>query len=167
MRIEDLTSTEWPEVVHAFADGIATGNATFETSVPSWEAWDAAHLAAPRLVARVDGAIAGWAALSPVSARSVYRGVADVSIYVAASYRGQGVGRQLLAELVRRSEAAGIWTLQAGVFPENAASLALHEACGFRVVGRRERIGELHGVWRDVVLLERRSTSVGCDNRPP
>ena len=129
--------------------------------MPAPEAWDAAHLPEPRLVARLDGAIAGWAALSAVSGRCVYGGVAEVSVYVAAGSAGRGVGRRLLSELVRLSEEAGIWTLQAGIFPENTASLALHERCGFRVVGRRERLGCQNGVWRDVVLVERRSATVG------
>jgi L-amino acid N-acyltransferase YncA len=137
------------------------GNATFETDVPSWDEWDAARLAAPRLVAEVRGVVAGFAALSAVSSRAVYRGVADVMIYVGRSARGQGVGRTLLEELVAESESAGIWTLQAGVFPENEPSLRLHESCGFRRVGVRERLGQHQGVWRDVVLLERRSATAG------
>jgi phosphinothricin acetyltransferase len=144
-----------------YEDGIASGDATFETEAPEWDAWDAAH-SGPRIVAERDGAVVGWAALSPVSGRCVYRGVAEVSVYVAEAARGAGVGRMLLGELVARSEEAGIWTLQAGVFPENEASLRLHRACGFRDVGVRERLGELGGVWRDVVLLERRSELVGA-----
>ena len=143
-----------------YAEGIETGNATFETAVPSWEAWDAGHPLL-RLVAELDGELAGWAALSPVSGRSCYRGVAENSVYVAAHARGRRVGRALLAELIARAEAAGIWTIQTGIFPENEASLALHKACGFRLVGVRERLAELNGVWRDVVLLERRSKVAG------
>jgi len=158
--IRDLRPEDWPQVAAAFADGIRTGNATFETDVPSWDRWDAAHLEL-RLVAELDGAVAGWAALSPVSDRCCYRGVAELSVYVAAHAQGRGVGRSLLDELIVRSEAAGVWTLQAGVFPENEASMALHLACGFRAVGVRERLGELNGVWRDVVMLERRSATVG------
>ena len=158
--IRDLRPEDWPQVAAAFADGIRTGNATFETDVPSWDRWDAAHLEL-RLVAELDGAVAGWAALSPVSDRCCYRGVAELSVYVAAHAQGRGVGRSLLDELIVRSEAAGVWTLQAGVFPENEASMALHLACGFRAVGIRERLGELNGVWRDVVMLERRSATVG------
>ncbi|HYA08481.1 MAG TPA: GNAT family N-acetyltransferase [Gaiellaceae bacterium] len=158
--VRDLWPDDWPQVAAAYADGIRTGNATFETDVPSWEDWDAAHLEL-RLVAELDGVVAGWAALSPVSDRCCYRGVAELSVYVAAPAQGRGVGRMLLDELIARSEAAGVWTLQAGVFPENEASLALHTACGFRVVGVRERLGELNGVWRDVVMLERRSELVG------
>jgi L-amino acid N-acyltransferase YncA len=152
---------DWPAAAAIYAEGIATGDATFETAVPSFEAWDAAHLAAPRLVARRDGRVLAFAGLAPVSARAVYRGVAEVTIYVAEAARGRGVGRRLLDALIEQSEAAGIWTLQAGIFPENEASVALHRRCGFRLVGRRERIGEMDGVWRDVLLLERRSTTVG------
>jgi phosphinothricin acetyltransferase len=144
-----------------YLEGIATGNATFETSAPEWETWDAAHLPHGRLVARADGEIAGWAALSPISSRCVYAGVAEVSVYVAATARGSGTGRALIAALIEASEAAGIWTLQAGVFPENTASLALFEKSGFRLVGRRERIGRLDGRWRDTLLLERRSVVAG------
>jgi phosphinothricin acetyltransferase len=143
-----------------YEEGIAGGDATFETAAPSWNAWDASHLPAHRVVARRDGDVVGWAALSPVSERCVYAGVAEVSVYVAWAARGQGVGRALLGELVRSSESAGIWTVQAGVFPENEASLALHRACGFRIVGVRTAIGKHRGVWRDVVLLERRSPEV-------
>ena len=142
---------------------LATGDATFETEAPDWERWDASHLRACRLVAVAGGRVAGWAALSPVSAREVYAGVAEVSVYVAADFRGRGLGRTLLEALVRASEAEGIWTLQASIFPENVASVALHATCGFREVGRRERVGKLQGRWRDTVLLERRSRTVGVD----
>lgn len=155
MRAED-----WPVVREIYGQGIATGQATFETSLPQWTAWDEEHLAEPRLVARQAEEVAGWAALSPVSGRCVYGGVAEVSIYVAETQRGRGLGKALLSELVRRSEAQGIWTLQAGVFPENEASIRLHLACGFRLVGTRERLGQLDGVWRDVALLERRSAII-------
>jgi phosphinothricin acetyltransferase len=161
MIIDQMYQGDWPSVASIYADGIATGDATFETVVPPFEAWDASHLAAPRLVARRDGQVLAFAGLAPVSARAVYRGVAEVTIYVAAAARGRGVGRRLLEALVEAAEAAGIWTLQAGIFPENEASVALHRACGFRVVGRRERLGELDGVWRDVLLLERRSARIG------
>jgi phosphinothricin acetyltransferase len=157
-----MLPADWPAVRAIYLEGIATGNATFETEAPSWESWDAAHAAEPRLLARdAGGAVLGWAALTPVSGRCVYAGVGDLSVYVASSARGRGVGRALLLALVSESERAGIWTLQAGIFPENEASLALHKSCGFRDVGRRERIGKMNGVWRDVILLEKRSGTVG------
>jgi phosphinothricin acetyltransferase len=156
-----MREADWPAVAAIYAEGIATGLATFETAVPEYGAWDRAHLAEHRLVADQDGALAGWAALSPVSARAAYAGVAEETIYVAAAARGRGLGSALLDALVAGSEAGGIWTLQAAIFAENGASIALHARCGFRVVGTRERIGELHGTWRDVVLMERRSTVVG------
>jgi len=160
VRIRELRAEDWPAVRAIYEQGIRGGDATFEPDVPSWERWDAAHPEL-RLVAERDGAIVGWAALSPASARHCYRGVGEVSVYVAGEARGDGLGRTLLDELVERSEDAGYWTLTAGVFPENEASLRLHKACGFREVGVRERIGEAGGVWRDVVLLERRSRLVG------
>jgi phosphinothricin acetyltransferase len=156
-----MTCADWPAVRSIYLEGIATGHATFETDAPSWEKWDANHLRDCRLAARAGEAVLGWAALSPVSGRCVYAGVAEVSVYVDANYRGQGVGRELLEALIDQSEQRGLWTLQAGVFPENRASLALHEKCGFRVVGRQERIGCMNGVWRDVIRLERRSRKVG------
>jgi L-amino acid N-acyltransferase YncA len=157
LTIDALTAGDWPAVSAIYAEGIETRNATFETEVPSWEDWDATHLGAHRLVARRDGNVVAWAALSPVSERCVYSGVAESSIYVALDAQGQGIGRMLLSALVENAEAGGIWTIEAGIFPENHASLRLHAACGFRVVGVRERIGKLDGVWRDVVFLERRS----------
>ena len=161
--LRPLAPSDWPAARAIYEAGIATGRATFETKAPDWAAWDAAHLAHARLVAEIDGRVVGWAALSPVSGRCVYAGVAEVSVYVAPEAQGRGVGRLLLAGLVGASEAAGIWTLQAGIFPENAASVALHERCGFRVVGRRERLGQLGGRWQDVLLLERRSPVVGTE----
>jgi phosphinothricin acetyltransferase len=158
-EIRDLRPGDWAEVAAIYAAGIAGGDATFETEVPSWKAWDAGH--GERLVAVRDGRVAGWAALAPMSERACYAGVAEVSVYVAPDAQGEGVGRALLDSLVARSERAGTWTLQAGVFPENDASIALHTRCGFRVVGVRERLGKREGVWRDVVLLERRSAVVG------
>jgi L-amino acid N-acyltransferase YncA len=148
---------DWPRVASIYAAGIATRNATFETVVPAWEDWDAAHLPAHRFVAVEDDRVVGWIALTGYSDRCCYAGVADLSVYVDPAAQGHGVGRALLEHLIADAEAAGIWTLQAGIFPENDASLALHRRCGFRVVGTRERIGELDGCWRDVVLLERRS----------
>ena len=156
-----MRSEDWEAVRAIYREGIATGNATFETDVPDWEAWDKSHLRACRLVAKAGGQVVGWAALTPYSSRRAYAGVAGLSIYVSASARGQGIGRALLGALIAASEQAGLWTLQAGIFPENTASLALHRACGFREVGRREHIGQLNGVWRDVVLMERRSKVVG------
>jgi phosphinothricin acetyltransferase len=158
VRVEPMTPADWPAVRAIYDAGIATGNATFQTEAPTWEAWDRAHLPSCRLVARSDDEVVlGWAALSPISARPVYAGVVEVSVYVAEGARGKGLGRVLLDELIRVSEQDGRWTLQAGIFPENEASIRLHRACGFRIVGRRERIGQHHGVWRDVMLLERRS----------
>jgi L-amino acid N-acyltransferase YncA len=161
VAIAALVPGDWDDVARIYAEGIASGLATFETDVPAWADWDRAHLAGHRLVAGADGVTVGWAALAPVSARPVYAGVAEVSVYVAAEARGRGVGTALLTELVASSEAAGVWTLEAGILPENEASLRMHERCGFRVVGRRERLGRMRGVWRDVVLLERRSPVVG------
>jgi L-amino acid N-acyltransferase YncA len=158
--VRDLRPDDWPEVSRILGEGIATGIATFETEVPSWDAWDAAHLAEHRIAAERDGRVVGWIALVPVSPRACYAGVAEVSAYVGEEARGQGVGAELLAALVESSERRGIWTLQTGVFPEKEASLGLLRRFGFRVVGTQERIGRLHGVWRDVVLLERRSEVV-------
>lgn len=159
MTVRDLRPDDWPAVRAIYDDGIRS-SATFETEAPSWEAWDAGHTEL-RLVAEREGTVVGWAALSPYSPRHCYRGVGNVSIYVAERARGTGLGRLLLAELVHRSEQAGYWTLNAGLFPENEVSLRLHQACGFRVIGVRERLGVLDGVWRDTVWLERRSTVVG------
>jgi phosphinothricin acetyltransferase len=166
-----LEPADWPSVREIYHQGILTGLATFETDLPEWEEWNQAHRREPRLVAALSEAstplatkkkeVIGWAALSPVSGRCVYEGVGEVSVYVAASFRGRGVGRALLQALVEESEAAGIWTLEAGIFPENEASLAIHKWNGFRRVGVRQRLGQLHGVWRDVILLERRSERVG------
>ena len=158
--VRPLTAADWPAVRAIYEEGIASGDATFETAAPSWAAWDRAHLAGHRLVAAIGGRVVGWAALAPVSERCAYAGVAEASVYVAATAAGRGVGRALLVRLVEGAEAAGIWTVQAGIFPENSASLALHRRCGFRTVGVRERLGRRDGVWRDVVLLERRSPVV-------
>jgi L-amino acid N-acyltransferase YncA len=159
-EMRDLRPDDWPEVARIFEEGIATGNATFETEVPSWDEWDRAHLAGHRFVAEDDPGVAGWIALAPVSARACYAGVAEISVYVSAEARGSGVGSELLATVVESAERDGIWTLQTSVFPENAASLALLGRFGFRVVGTRERIGCLHAIWRDTVLVERRSEVV-------
>src|SRR5437868_15341128 len=155
--MRDLRPEDWPEVSRIYAEGIATRNATFETAVPSWQEWDAAHLEQLRFVAEADGEVVGWIAVVPVSSRCCYAGVAEVSAYVAETARGRGVGAVLLERLIESVEAAGIWTLETGVFPENEASLALLKRFGFREVGIRERIGQMDGVWRDTVLLERRS----------
>lgn len=165
--VRTLIPADWESVRTIYLEGIATGQATFETEAPSWEEWDSNHLPAPRLIAAsVENPvvqIAGWAALSPVSSRTVYSGVAEVSVYVGNNCRGQGFGRALLEALVVESEQNGIWTLQAGIFPENTASIKLHKSCGFREVGRRERVAKMKAVWRDTVLLERRSGVVGRD----
>ena len=160
-RIDMMQAADWDAIRAIYVDGIATGNATFETDAPDWDAWDGAHLPVCRLVARDGDRIVGWAALSPVSRRAVYAGVAEVSVYVASADHGKGIGYALLDRLVEESEREGIWTLQAGIFPENIASIELHKRCGFREVGRREKIGRIGDVWRDVVLMERRSEVVG------
>ncbi len=156
-----MTDQHWEAVREIYLQGIATGNATFEKSVPGWKEWDERHLATCRLIARSENKILAWAALSPVSSRCVYGGVAEVSLYVAEDARGRGVGRRLLGALVDTSEQNGIWTLQAGIFPENQASIRLHQQAGFRIVGTRERIGRMAGRWRDTVLMERRSDIMG------
>jgi L-amino acid N-acyltransferase YncA len=161
IAITAMVPADWNEVRRIYAEGIATGNATLETVPPSWGAWDRGHRTDCRLVAREGKDVLGWAALSRVSERCAYGGVAEVSVYVGEKARGLGVGRSLLAELMRASEAAGVWTLQAGIFPENTASVAIHEQCGFRLVGVREKLGKLDGAWRDVALYERRSPRVG------
>lgn len=161
VTIDRFTDKDWQAVQAIHREGIATGNATLEVDAPGWEAWDHDHLQTCRLVARQENRVVGWAALSPVSSRCVYGGVAEVSVYVATGWQGQGIGRHLLQSLVEESECAGIWTLQAGIFPQNAASISLHRACGFRTVGRRERLGQMNGIWRDVILMERRSSIVG------
>lgn len=159
--IAPMQAEDWPAVVAIYQEGIATGNATFETESPGWERWNASHHQHSRLLARIEDTIVAWAALSHVSTRQVYAGVAEVSIYVAASARGKGIGKALLQALIEQSEQNGIWTLQAGVFPENLSSIALHKSCGFREVGQRERFGKLGATWRNVVLVERRSSITG------
>ena len=161
LELSRMAASDWDDVRRIYLDGIATGHATLETEPPSWDLWDRAHRMDCRIVAREGGHMTGWAALSRVSERCAYGGVAEVSVYVASEARGKGVGRRLLEELVRASEEAGVWTLQAGIFPENAASLSIHQHCGFRVVGVREKLGNLQGTWRDVALLERRSQRIG------
>jgi L-amino acid N-acyltransferase YncA len=160
VAITVLEPGHWREVARVYAEGIATGNATFETEVPSWGHWDSAHLGEHRFVALRDGSVVGWVAASAVSDRCVYAGVVEHSVYVAAPERGQGIGAILLDRLVASTEAAGVWTIQTGIFPENEPSLRLHERVGFRLVGRRERLGKHNAIWRDVLMLERRSTQI-------
>jgi len=159
--VEKMKKKNWAAIRDIYREGIETGNATFETDVPEWEEWDKSHLPDCRIVAKSAGEIIGWVALSPVSDRCVYRGVAEVSLYVKSSERGQGVGKALLKAAIAESERIGIWTLQSGTFAENVASIALQKSCGFREVGYREQIGQMNNVWRDVILMERRSKSVG------
>lgn len=163
VTIGEMTDADWAAVRDIYAEGISTGNASIETEPPSWDVWNARHLKHSRLVARRGGDVVGWAALAPFSVRAAYSGVTEVSIYIAERSRGQGIGRALLEAIIAESERHGIWTIQAGIFPENATSIALHKKCGFREIGTRQRMGKLNGVWRDVVLFERRSTVVGVD----
>ena len=156
-----LRPEHWLAVRAIYEEGLGTRQASFETVAPDWPTWDAAHLPHSRLIVRAGERILGWAALAPVSRRAVYAGVAEVSVYVSGAARGRGLGRLLLDGLIEESERAGIWTLQASIFPENAVSIRLHEGCGFRLLGRRERIAEHYGVWRDTVVYERRSRVVG------
>jgi phosphinothricin acetyltransferase len=161
MAVRPLEPFDWPEVARIYADGLASGVATFETQVPSWEAWDAAHLPAPRLVAERDGALVGWLAVSRVSRRPAYSGVVEHSVYVDGAARRSGIGRALLDALAAEAPRHGIWTIQTSIIDANEASLRLHEAAGFRVVGRRERIAQLDGAWRDTLLLELRLPEAG------
>jgi L-amino acid N-acyltransferase YncA len=163
MRISALLKEHYPSVAEIYRQGIQTGNATFQAEAPSWEEWDKNHLPHTRLLMLDGNNVAGWAALTPVSGRCVYAGVAEVSVYVAESFRGQGIGKLLLRALIEDSEKNNIWTLQAGIFPENISSLAMHDSLGFRKVGFRERIGQMNGQWRDTFLLERRSSVVGVN----
>lgn len=164
IQIRTLIEEDWEFVRSIYVAGIATGQATFETEPADWAHWDIAHLAAPRLVATSGKTIVGWAALSRISTRSAYAGVAEVSVYIGAEMRGRGIGKLLLQTVVKHSEQNDIWTLQASIFPENLASVSLHKSCGFREVGTRERIGRMKGVWRDTLLLERRSRLIGKDS---
>ncbi len=161
ITVKSMVDSDWPAVALILHEGIATGNARFEDTLPTWKEFDETHLPHCRLVARSGDEVVGWVILGATSKRRVYAGVTEVSIYVKASARGQGVGKTLLEAVIDESERAGIWTLQAGIFPENTVSLALHRQCGFRTVGIRERIGQMNGIWRDVVLMERRSQTVG------
>jgi phosphinothricin acetyltransferase len=158
-----MTASDAEAVIRIYQEGIETGQATFQTTAPSWEEWDKSHLNPLRYVAIIEDQIAGWVALSPVSSRCVYAGVAEVSVYIGRDFRGKKVGYALMQYLITESEVAGYWTLQSGVFPENTASIALHHKCGFRTLGVREKIGKMNGVWRDTVLLERRSNAIGIN----
>ena len=161
MEIFEMLPSHWEPVKQIYAEGIATGNATFQTGIPSWEEWNEAHVKNSRIIAIEAGTVLGWAALTPVSGRCVYAGVGEVSVYVSEKARGNGVGKKLLNALINESEKNNFWTLQAGIFPENVASIKIHEACGFRIIGAREKIGQINGLWRDTLLLERRSKTVG------
>lgn len=164
MTIRQMTSEDWFSVAKIYDEGIATGFATFETMVPDYNSWDMAHINTCRLVAEKDCKVLGWAALSPVSSRCVYGGVAEVSIYIANNARGKGIGKALLSKLIEESENEGYWTLQSGIFPENRGSIALHEKVGFRFLGKRERVGKTStGIWKDNLLFERRSKIIGID----
>jgi L-amino acid N-acyltransferase YncA len=167
-KIDRMRPEDWDQVRAIYLEGIRTGHATFEAGAPDWEVWDSAHLPAHRLVVRAGDAILAWAALTPASGRCVYAGVAELSLYVAGGHRGKGIGSTLLEALINSSESAGIWTLQAGIFPENTASLALVKKHGFREIGKREKLGKmtygsLAGTWRDVIFVERRSKVAGRD----
>lgn len=162
MKLKSLEERHYDVVREIYESGIATGDATFQTEAPTWEAWDKDHLKSCRIIAVNENEnIMGWAALTPVSGRCVYAGVAEVSVYVHPRYRGKGTGKRLLERLINESESQNLWTLQAGIFPENKASLKIHEACGFRQIGYREKIGKMKNVWRDTILLERRSQTIG------
>lgn len=161
MNIRKMTPQDWDAVSRIYEEGIATGFATFETSIPTYDSWDAAHMNSCRLVATESDNILGWAALSPVSSRCVYGGIGEVSVYVGDHAREKGVGKLLLQTLIRESEAEGLWTIQSGIFPENVGSIELHKKVGFRYIGKRERVGKLHGTWKDNLLFERRSKTIG------
>ncbi len=163
MLIREMKASDWGQVSQIYAEGIATGFATFEQEIPTYENWNQAHLTQCRLVAEESNNILGWAALSPVSSRCVYGGIGEVSVYIGAENQGKGIGKLLLERLIIESEDAGLWTIQSGIFPENKASIHLHEKVGFRYIGKRERVGKLHGQWKDNLLFERRSNKVGID----
>ncbi|MEN9685932.1 MAG: hypothetical protein RLZZ28_1718 [Bacteroidota bacterium] len=162
MEINPLLPSHWEQVKKIYEEGLATGNASFQTAAPSWDEWDQSHAPKARLVALENNTVTGWAAITPVSGRCVYAGVGEISIYIAAAARGGGIGKKLLQALIEESEKENYWTLQAGIFPENGASIALHLSAGFRIIGTRERIGRMQDRWRDTVLLERRSNKIGC-----
>jgi len=162
--IDEMKETDWQEVRGIFEAGVRTGNATFEVKVPSWKEWDEKYLNVCRLVAKEGASVVGWAALLPASTKNAFSGVAELSIYIDPEHSGKGIGSMLLKELIKGSESSGFWTLQAGIFPENQASIHLHKKAGFRIIGTRERVGKLHGVFRDVVMMEKRSDAVGLDD---
>jgi len=163
MQVREMNASDWEGVSQIYAQGIATGFATFEQTIPSYESWNQAHVEQCRLIAEENGEILGWAALSPVSSRCVYGGVGEVSVYIRAESRGKGVGKLLLKQLISKSEKAGFWTIQSGVFPENEASIHLHKKVGFRFIGKRERVGKIKGIWKDNLLFEKRSETIGVD----
>lgn len=163
MRVREMLAQDWINVSKIYAEGISTGYATFETEVPTFESWDGAHLKSCRLVAVSDDIVLGWAALSPVSSRCVYGGVAEVSVYIGKNSRGKGAGLMLMTELIKKSEEEGLWTLQSGIFPENKGSIRLHQKSGFRYIGKREKVGKRDGLWKDNLLFERRSGTIGID----
>ena len=163
LLIISMQDIHWESVRNIYQQGIDTGMATLETEPGTWEKWDQSHLKKPRLIAMANEQVSGWAALSPVSARRVYGGVAEVSVYIGSEFRGRGIGNRLLNEIMKLSEKYGFWTLQAGILSENMPSIRLHEKNGFRVVGVREKLGKLHGTWKDIVLMERRSTTTGIN----
>ncbi len=163
MEIQEMLPHHWDAVKEIYLQGIATKNSTFQTEAPSWQEWNESHLPTLRYIILINEVVAGWAALTPVSGRCVYAGVAEVSVYIHKDYRGKGIGASLLQKLITESENQNIWTLQSGIFPENKASIGLHEKHGFRTIGYRERIGKMNGIWRDTVLLERRSKIIGQD----
>lgn len=161
ITLEKMQPPDWEAVRQIYEEGIATGNATFQQTAPTWDEWNSSHLPHSRIVAKENGDTLGWAALTPVSGRCVYSGVAEVSVYVSNRARGKGLGKQLLQKLIEESEANNIWTLEAGIFPENIASIKIHEDRGFHKLGTREKIGQINGIWRDTILMERRSKIIG------
>ena len=163
ISIQMMTAGDWPDVARIYAEGLETGNATFQQVVPTWEEWNSGHLYSCRLIAVVENTIAGWAALSPVSSRPVYAGVAEVSVYIGKDFRSRKIGDCLMKRLIAESEKEGLWTLQSSIFRENEASIKLHEKYGFRTMGYREKVGKMNGIWRDTVIMERRSKVVGVD----
>jgi phosphinothricin acetyltransferase len=163
LRFRELNKTDWEPVSKIYQEGLDTGDATFELSISDWDEWNSGHIKECRIIAEIDAKIVGWAALTPISSRCVYGGVAEVSVYVSAKFSGQKIGTKLLERLITESESNGIWTLQAGIFPENKGSIIIHERLGFRKVGYREKIGKMNGIWRDTTLLERRSDKIGVE----